>query len=96
MLGVVDASLAAAWHFPDEQSEATAALLRALSVEGAVVPALFWFEIRNLLVMGERRRRTSAPQTSTFLARLDRLPIEIDRRPATAAEGAGIALLAGP
>jgi predicted nucleic acid-binding protein len=81
MLGVIDASLAAAWHFPDEQSETTAALLRALPGKGAIVPALFWFEIRNLLLMGERRQRTSVREVSLFLARLNRLPIEIDRSP---------------
>lgn len=54
---VLDASIAAAWFFPDEHDAvAIAAALRL--VEGtALIPTLFWFEIRNLLLVGERRGR---------------------------------------
>ncbi|MGH7100985.1 MAG: type II toxin-antitoxin system VapC family toxin [Acetobacteraceae bacterium] len=44
-------------------------------------PASLWFEVRNVLLMGERRRRLSEGQTSRFLRYLAELPIEVDREP---------------
>jgi predicted nucleic acid-binding protein len=55
--------------------------LDRLTVGGAVVPALWWFEVRNLLVMNERRRRIAPAGTAIFLADLQKLPIAIDRAP---------------
>jgi predicted nucleic acid-binding protein len=54
---VLDASIAAAWFLPDEQSEAAEGLLGALGVAPCLVPSLFWFEARNLFIMAERRGR---------------------------------------
>jgi predicted nucleic acid-binding protein len=78
---VLDASVAAAWFFPDEE-DATAGDAAALLVaDVALVPALFWFEIRNLLVVGERRGRVTPADSALFLMRLDTLPIEVDTVP---------------
>ena len=78
---VLDASVAAAWFFPDEE-DATASEAEALLISDvALVPALFWFEIRNLLLVGERRGRTTPADSALFLARLDALPIEVDGMP---------------
>jgi predicted nucleic acid-binding protein len=54
---VLDASIAAAWFLPDEQSEAAESLLGMLDNAPGLVPSLFWFEIRNLFVISERRGR---------------------------------------
>lgn len=81
---VVDASVAAAWFFPDEDAAAAAHAARRLTDDVALVPALFWFEIRNLLVVGERRGRVGTPETARFLADLDSLPLEVDRQPRSA------------
>lgn len=54
---VLDASIAASWFLPDEESEAAETLIAALAVAPGLVPALFWFEVRNLFVMAERRGR---------------------------------------
>jgi predicted nucleic acid-binding protein len=48
---------------------------------GAVAPAFWWFEVRNLLAMAERRRRIAPAGTASFLADLQKLPIAIDRAP---------------
>jgi predicted nucleic acid-binding protein len=48
---------------------------------GAVVPALWWFEVRNTLIVGERRGRLDAIQTTEILAQIEALPISRDREP---------------
>ncbi len=78
---VVDASVTAAWCFADESSGAADAALDRLTDNEAVVPALWWFEIRNILVVNERRGRIDQPDTVSFLAHLARLPVHIDREP---------------
>lgn len=78
---VVDASIVAAWCFPDEDRSAADTALHRLANEGAVVPALWWFEVRNVLVVNERRGRIDAAATAVFLADLGGLPIRIDREP---------------
>ena len=78
---VVDTSIAAAWCFPDEDRSAADATLHRLAGEDAVVPALWWFEIRNILIVGERRGRIDAAGTAQFLADLGCLPIDVDTTP---------------
>jgi predicted nucleic acid-binding protein len=67
---VVDCSVAAAWALVDERTDWTSGALRAVAAEGGFVPAIFWFEIRNILVVNERRGRISTDQTARFLADL--------------------------
>lgn len=74
----LDASAAAAWFLPDEADAASAALLRALEDDTAVVPALWHSEIVNILRAAERRRRLTAAEADRSLARIARLPIETD------------------
>ena len=48
---VVDASVAIAWAF--NERHATAAHTRAgIRAEAAIVPSLWWYEVRNVLVLG--------------------------------------------
>jgi predicted nucleic acid-binding protein len=74
---VIDASITASWHFERERSERTDVILDSLGEDSARVPAIWWFEIRNAILLGERGRRATQEQTSAFLARLARLPISI-------------------
>jgi predicted nucleic acid-binding protein len=78
---VIDASTAAAWLFPDEDSATARKAGEHVFNEGGLVPQLFWFEIRNVVLIGERRGRSDALASSAFLARLDALPIEVDHKP---------------
>jgi predicted nucleic acid-binding protein len=82
---VTDASVLLAVAFKDEKSALADAVLDAIQNEGAIVPAQFWFEIRNVLVMSERRGRITPVQTHTFLAELNAQPIEVDPLPSEAA-----------
>jgi len=78
---VLDASIAACWALKDEEDPLATAVLAQLETEEAYVPAVWWFELRNALIVAERRLRLSVSDTGTFLARLSRFPIIIDRDP---------------
>jgi len=73
---VVDASIAASWYFPDEENERSDKILDSLEDDTVLVPVLFWFEVRNLLIMGERRRRSTTRTAAEFLNWLATLPIQ--------------------
>jgi predicted nucleic acid-binding protein len=75
---VLDTSVAAAWCFDDESTEAADALLHDVASGGAVVPCLWPFEIANVLAQAERRRRVSAADVSRLLEILAGLPIEVE------------------
>lgn len=77
----LDASIVLAWAFPDEKDPAGDRALERLEGDTAVVPALWWFEVRNGLIAGERRQRLAASDTATFLRWLGRLPITVDHTP---------------
>ena len=74
---VIDASVVAAWHFPDERSAEGDAILARLESDRALMPALWWFEVRNVLLIGERRGRTAPEHTEPFFDFLRELPIEL-------------------
>jgi predicted nucleic acid-binding protein len=42
---------------------------------------LWWFEVRNALITGERRQRLDQAATAEFLRRLSNLPIAVDHAP---------------
>jgi predicted nucleic acid-binding protein len=81
MAFVLDASVAMSWAFPDEEDSAALAALQLLQKEPARVPAVWWFEIRNVLLINERRHRISEADTMNFLRFVSGLDIEIDRLP---------------
>jgi predicted nucleic acid-binding protein len=81
MAFVLDASVTACWAFDDEHDADADLAFERMRDEEAVVPCLWWFEVRNILIVNERRRRIAEPQTSVFLANLSRLRIRVDRIP---------------
>jgi predicted nucleic acid-binding protein len=76
---VIDASIASAWCFPDEQTDYTKAVFRAVtsSTGDAVAPRLWAYEIRNSILMGLRRGRISKPDSEQFLASLNELNVRL-------------------
>jgi predicted nucleic acid-binding protein len=64
---VIDASVIASWHFPDEKNAAADAVMDRLRNDDAMVPGHWWFEVRNALLVGERRGRTTPEKTALFL-----------------------------
>ena len=73
---VVDASVAATWVLPDEDSTAADAILHRVAAEGAAAPDLLWHELRNILLMAARRGRLPETEIAPSLLRLRRLPLE--------------------
>jgi predicted nucleic acid-binding protein len=75
---VVDCSVAMAWLFHDEATPKTAALLRRLASETALVPDWWFIEITNVLALAERKGRIAQAQSDVFIADLGKLGIERD------------------
>jgi predicted nucleic acid-binding protein len=77
---VIDASVALAWCFPDEDSEYADAVLVALQGHAMLVPALWSIEVINALLVAERRRRIKQPEIRRFLSLLNGLTLVVDSR----------------
>lgn len=73
---VLDASVAAAWVLPDEDTSAADSILHRTAADSAVAPSLIWHELRNILLMAARRGRLTQEEVVPSLLRLRRLPIE--------------------
>lgn len=56
---VIDASVAMAWCFDDEATDETEAVLDQLRQDEAAVPAVWQLEVANVVLISERRRRTT-------------------------------------
>lgn len=78
---VVDASIAACWAFRDEDHPIADLALERLRTDQGIAPSLWWFEIRNILVVNERRNRLSVTDSTVFLRDLARLGLALDRDP---------------
>lgn len=54
---VIDCSIATGWLMPDEDSLVANRVLPMATERPAIVPSLFWHELRNTVLVGERRGR---------------------------------------
>jgi predicted nucleic acid-binding protein len=75
---VVDCSVTMAWCFEDEADAYAATVLKALARNRAIVPALWPYEVANVLLIAERHRRLRQADATRFLTLLGALPLEID------------------
>jgi predicted nucleic acid-binding protein len=75
---VLDGSVALAWLFHDEHDPYADAIIAMLPNVEMIVPRLWHLEIANVLLVGERRGRCTAADTSRWLSYLSRLPIVAD------------------
>lgn len=81
MAFVLDASVTACWANEDENDPRADRAFGLLTMEKALVPTLWWFEVRNMLVVNERRQRLTLAQSAQFLTLLAKLPIVVDSDP---------------
>ena len=72
---VIDASVVACWFFPDETHPVASQSWLRIHDDEAVVPAHWWFEVRNTMLVGERRGRSTGQRTSFAVERLARMAI---------------------
>jgi len=80
MAFVLDASIAMSWALDDEfagQSHVAWERLTA-ALEEVHVPGLWWMELRNALIVNERRKRITPAKTARFLSALSRMHILLD------------------
>ena len=78
---IADVSAILSQAFDDEDAAYAEGVIEAIASDEALVPTLFWFEIRNALLMGERRGRITAERTGQFLSDLSLLPFVVDELP---------------
>lgn len=78
----MDASSLLGLVFEDEDPAYAEAVLREVARVGGIAPSIFWYEVRNVLLMGEPRNRIEPAFTIEFLERLDDLPIQLESAPA--------------
>jgi predicted nucleic acid-binding protein len=78
---VLDSSLALAWIYADETTEAVLNIFeRIMNRDQAWIPALWRWEVANALQMNVRRGRHNAAFRDEALSNLACLPIRVDAR----------------
>jgi predicted nucleic acid-binding protein len=75
---VLDASVVLSWLLPDEQHPRATALRERAPECDIVVPVVWWFELRNAMLAGERRGRITDAQSDDFLQGVAALPVRVD------------------
>ncbi|MEO8811537.1 MAG: type II toxin-antitoxin system VapC family toxin [Caulobacteraceae bacterium] len=92
MTVVVDASVTIAIALREEVSPVLAQIGERIVGEGAVVPALWRFEVANVLLVAARRKRIARDRPAEILRDLEFLPILIDEAGAGRAWSTTLAL----
>jgi predicted nucleic acid-binding protein len=76
---VIDSSIALAWALPDEASKEAERFLSRISIRSILwVPALWWYEMANALLMAERRKRLTEAERISLMELYRKLPIRTD------------------
>ena len=78
---VLDSSVTMAWVLRDEQSAQAGAALEQVAEIGGIAPALWWVEVRNVLVIAECRGRLTQEDTAAAVQAIDALGIHLDHAP---------------
>ena len=75
---MVDNSVVLSWCLDDEEHAVADHAMRLTVERGAVVPQLWWYEVRNALTVNERRGRLTAQQARATLADLGAMRFVLD------------------
>ncbi len=76
---VLDASVALAWSFRDENSPFAQSVIGSLDRRRAVAPAIWPLEVANALLLAIRQARIDRAAATRLIGVMDRFPLEIDR-----------------
>jgi len=75
---VLDSSVALAWVYADETSDAVLGLFERIAADGAWIPGLWRWEIANVLQLNVRRGRHDQNFRDGALSSLALLPVKVD------------------
>ena len=78
---VLDSSVTVAWVLGDESSAHADATLQKVTEMGGVAPALWWVEVRNALIIAERKGRLTQEDTAAAMQAIDALSVHLDQAP---------------
>src|SRR5258706_15730518 len=78
---VIDASVTASRLLSDELHPTALAAFKRFVDDTAYVPAVWWFEVRNMLLVNQRRGRIDERQRAQALEMIEEIPVAIDRDP---------------
>lgn len=67
------------WCLEDETEPLAEQAMHHVNQYGAFVPGIWWYELRNALVMNERRGRLSVADNAATLADLHQMRISVDQ-----------------
>jgi predicted nucleic acid-binding protein len=76
---VLDTSVTMSWCFADESTPYTRNVLASLLDTYAEVPALWTFEVANVLAVNERRKRITSTISDEFMRTLASLDIRVEQ-----------------
>lgn len=75
---VLDNSVVLSWCLADEDDALASRAMKLAIDHGAIVPGIWWYELRNALVVNERRGRIDAEGVRATLADLGEMRIALD------------------
>jgi predicted nucleic acid-binding protein len=75
---VIDASILAAWFLDEKSDPRVEAAFDTVARVETLAPSLFYYEIRNALLVSERRNRITEAMSAAFLRDLGLLPIRLE------------------
>jgi predicted nucleic acid-binding protein len=74
---VLDASVVITWAMRDEVHPQADLAFTRIQMGSALVPGIWWYEVRNILVLNERRGRIERADAEQFLRDLSAFTIEV-------------------
>ena len=75
---VIDASILAAWFLDEKSDPRVETAFDTVAHVETRAPSLFYYEIRNALLVSERRKRITEVMSAAFLRDLGLLPIRLE------------------
>jgi predicted nucleic acid-binding protein len=75
---VIDASILAAWFLDEKHDPRVEAAFGTVARVETRAPSLLFYEIRNALLVSERRKRITEAMSAAFLRNLALLPIRLE------------------
>jgi predicted nucleic acid-binding protein len=75
---VIDVSILVAWFLEEKSDPRVEAAFDTIARVETLAPSLFYYEIRNALLVSERRNRITESMSAAFLRDLGLLPIRLE------------------